>query len=468
MNRGYTADEVNAILIYLRAERRRLMKKTPQQPRALTAAARLNAKRFVRKQIRAKTKQFYRYRPLNLPTLLMLARLQKNDFLSGLFPGRDDAWIPILERRPTEASPEIDLKDFSFVRNPRETMEKLGLVLQIEATQLRARLNFDDERCTDIGAFLVLQAIRQNIAPVFEGGRMNLPMQRVIDAVGLRAALNMAPFQIEDNRNIWPFHLQQRRAGKSRSAGRHIEPQKKEQVAGRFVDTVNKWLALVANQKLSQQGRRLVLKMMGEALDNAERHSTPGSDDGDWSVTGYLAKEPTESGSVYRLYVAFLSVGSSIAASIQTCPEATRTKMEAYVRRHAGRRVSAEELRTVFALQDGVTKSHTAFEEGRGGTGFQDIIEFFADLGDTRRDGHDARMAVVSGSTCINLAAPYMKGVRHSGAQSERELWFNPENNPELPPDPEHVFRLPRSMNGTLVTMAISLDPAYLEATANG
>lgn len=158
MNRGYTADEVNAILIYLRAERRRLTKKTPQQPRALTAAARLNAKRFVRKQIRAKTKQFYRYRPLNLPTLLMLARLQKNDFLSGLFPGRDDAWIPILERRPTEASPEIDLKGFSFVRNPRETMEKLGLVLQIEATQLRARLNFDDERCTDIGAFLVLQA----------------------------------------------------------------------------------------------------------------------------------------------------------------------------------------------------------------------------------------------------------------------------------------------------------------------
>ena len=37
-------------------------------------------------------------------------------------------------------------------------MEKLGSIVQIEATQLQARLNFDDERCADIGAFLVLQA----------------------------------------------------------------------------------------------------------------------------------------------------------------------------------------------------------------------------------------------------------------------------------------------------------------------
>src|SRR5262249_672700 len=109
-----------------------------------------------------------------------------------------------------------------------------------------------------------------------------------------------------------------------------------------------------------------------------------------------------------------------------------------------------------------------AFEEGRGGTGFQDIIEFFADLGDTRSDGHEARMAVVSGSTCINLSGPYMKGVRRSGPHSERELWFNPQNDPNAPPDPDHVFRLPGLLNGTLVTRASALDPGYLEATANG
>lgn len=466
MNRGYTAEEVQAILLFLRAERKRLLK-APRSHSA-SAAEKRNLPRFVRKKVRATMKRFYRYQPLNLSKAMLLVRLQENDFLNGLLPDRNNIWIPILERRPAEDVTQIDLKGFSFVHNPRETIEKLSSILQIEATQIQARLNFDDERCTDIGAFLVLQAIRQHMAPVFQGGRMNVAMQKVIEAVGLRGPLHMAPFRIEDVRDIWPFHLRQRKGGRARSVERQLEPQTKEIVADRFLKTVNEWLGLVARQRLSPQGRRLVLKMVGEPLDNAERHSTPDSNDGDWAITGYLAKEPSGESTVYRLYVAFLSVGSSIASSIQTCPDATRQRMEAYVRRHAGRRTSAEELRTVFALQDGVTKSHSAFEEGRGGTGFQDIIEFFADLGDTRSGAHEARMAVVSGSTCINLSTPYMKGVRRSGAHSERELWFNPQNDPSVPPDPAHVFRLPHSLNGTLVTMAIALDPAYLEATANG
>jgi hypothetical protein len=467
MNRGYSQEEVYAILQYLRKERLRL-KSAPENTKGSTAAERMNLRRFVRAKVRMKMKLFYRYQALRIPPLLMLAQPQSNDFLSGFLQNRDSLWLPIMQRRHVEPIPEINLKNFSFVHNPAETMEKISSILQLEATQLQARLNFDDERCSDIGAFLVLQAIRQHMAPVFQGGRMNLPMQKVIDAVGLRGPLHMAPFRVEDHSDIWPFHLQQRRpAGKSRSTERHIEPQTKEIVADRFVKTVNSWLKVAATQRLSHQGRRLVLKIVGEALDNAERHSTPDSDDGDWAITGCLAKEPGQAGDVFRLYVAFLSVGASISDSIATCSELTRAQMDAYVRRHAGRRMREEELRTVFALQDGVTKSHAAFEEGRGGTGFQDIIEFFADLGDTSSIGYQARLAIVSGTTCINLAPPYMKGERRSSSQSERELWFNAENSAEYPPDPEHVFRLPRSLNGTLVSMAIALDPAYLEATAN-
>ena len=443
INRGYSPEEVSAILLYLRTERRRLMK-APKQSVSPSVAEKLNLRRFVRNQVRMKMKSFYRYQPLRIPTLLMLAQRQSNEFLNGFLQGRDAIWRPIMQRRHVDPLPEIDLKNFSFVHNPGETMEKISSILKLEATELQARLNFDDERCSDIGAFLVLQAIRQHMAPVFQGGRMNVPMQKVIDAVGLRGPLQMAPFRVEDQRDIWPFHLQQRRrSGKSQSVERHIEPQTKEIVADRFVKTVNSWLGVAARQKLSSQGRRLVLKIVGEALDNAERHSTPNSDDGDWAITGYLSKEPSSKGSLFRLYVAFLSVGSSISDSIATCPDATRIRMSAYVRQHAGRRVREEELRTVFALQDGVTKSHTAFEEGRGGTGFQDIIEFFADLGDTTSAGHEARLAIVSGTTCINLSAPYMRGMRRSGAQSERELWFNAENSPSHPPDPKHVYSAP-------------------------
>jgi hypothetical protein len=222
----------------------------------------------------------------------------------------------------------------------------------------------------------------------------------------------------------------------------------------------------VAHQKLSSQGRRLVLKIVGEALDNAERHSRPESNDGDWAITGFLTKELPGGRNLFRLHVAFLSVGSSIASTVSTAPAPTKKQMDIYVKRHRGRQFDDVDLMTIFALQDGVTKSHAALQEGRGGTGFQDIIEFFADLGDTTSTDHEARLAIISGATCINLSAPYMKGARRSGPRSERELWFNPANSPHDPPDPKHVFRLPHSLNGTLVTMAILLDQAYLEGTA--
>jgi len=124
-------------------------------------------------------------------------------------------------------------------------------------------------------------------------------------------------------------------------------------------------------------------------------------------------------------------------------------------------------LQTVFALQDGVTKDHSAAAEGRGGTGFQDILEFFADLGGSRSPDHDARLTIISGYTCVQAFGPFIQGTRKGDAYSERQLWFNQQNDPIYPPDRAHVFALPNKLSGTLVTMVIDLDQAYLEETAN-
>ena len=169
---------------------------------------------------------------------------------------------------------------------------------------------------------------------------------------------------------------------------------------------------------------------------------------------------------LYRCYLALLSVGATISDSIATGPAKTVARMEDYVRAHQSSSISAEALRTVFALQDGVTKDHRALAEGRGGTGLQDIFELFEDLGATPSPVHDAAMVIISGSTCIRLAVPYMKGHRKSN-NSERELWFNQLNEPSSPPDRRHVFALPGRLNGTLVSMVLTLDPLYLEVTAN-
>lgn len=80
---------------------------------------------------------------------------------------------------------------------------------------------------------------------------------------------------------------------------------------------------------------------------------------------------------------------------------------------------------------------------------------------------HYARLTIVSGSVCVQAFGPYIKGSRKRGIDSERELWFNEPNDPAFPPENVHVFELPCRLAGTLVTMVIDLDEAYLEETAD-
>jgi hypothetical protein len=467
LRRGYSLAEIQRIFAWARSEHIRLNRFTG--PANGGAAEKLNWKRFSRDKVRARLKRFYKYRPLNIPKLLLASRMQVSPLLDELLPARAAIWTSIARRQVRDILPEVTLSNFSFVHNPIGTITQLGEILKIEATELQARLNFGDHACQDIGAYLVLQAIRNHMAPVFTGGLMSTAMQKVIDAVGLRVPLNMAPFySVRDHNDVWPFHLQLRRPGRSRSASRFLEPQTIEIVADRFVLSVNEWLALVAHRQLTSGGRRLVLKIVGEALNNAERHSIPNSDDGDWAITGYLAREKSQvQGEVYKCYIAFLSIGSSVAESVATGPKQMLVSMEAYVSKHRGRHFDEEALQTVFALQDGVTKNHEAIAGHRGGTGFQDILDFFTSIGDATSKAHQAKLAIVSGSTCINVSDPYMKGMQKEGVLSERELWFNKEYSQEYPPSRDHVLHLPGRLHGTLVSMVFAVDREYLEAKSN-
>jgi hypothetical protein len=122
---------------------------------------RMRLKRFVRCQVRKLLRPFMNYRPLNISKRLMAAQFRDSQLLEGFLPGRKAKWLPVMHRHDVGSVPEVDLEQFSFVHNPIQTIEKIRSILEIEATELGARLNFLDERCNDIGAFLVLQAIRQ-------------------------------------------------------------------------------------------------------------------------------------------------------------------------------------------------------------------------------------------------------------------------------------------------------------------
>jgi hypothetical protein len=213
---------------------------------------------------------------------------RNNLLLDGLYPDRASAWIaPMRRQHPLE---EVELKNFSFLDNPVQTINALRRIAELESVAIEARLNFRDETCMDIGPFLALQAIRRDMLPMFSGGSITRPIQKILDIVGLRKPLNMAFPLTNDRTFVWPFPFRTRRpAGSSSSASRMLDPQSYERVADDLIDAINGWLGSLVGRQLSSVGCRYVQTVVGEVLDNAERHSDISSQDGDWSIAGFMS-----------------------------------------------------------------------------------------------------------------------------------------------------------------------------------
>ena len=428
-------------------------------------AERRNRSRFARRKTQELLRQI-RKRPgvlVNKP--LLAAPFRSSPLLDGLLQNRRELWRSARTRMRPKVMTEIKLDVFSFLDDPEMTMRALKRIAQSECEDLEALINFPDGFCTDIAPYLVLSELWPTMAPVFRGGHMSVPTQKVIEAVGLRKALDMRLRGVTDLRDIWAFPLQRRRpADTSTSVDRYLEPQSREKVADRFCDAVDVWLGRPEiRRELTPEGRAWITSIIGELLDNAERHARPVTKDGDWSTAAFLARRNEGSETVYRCYMAFLSVGETIGESLRTCAPRVGRELDRYCNMHetlAKRGQSRDTLRTLFALQDGVTRD----DDDRGGVGFQEVMQFVNELGGTPKQGHEPRITIVSGSSCITLKPPYILGQRRDDPSDPRVIWFNPENSPTVPPDRAHVFDLSERFGGTIISVAFTLDPDYLNA----
>lgn len=431
--------------------------------------------RFARRKSREALRGIRRERPRQLEKDVLVARYRPSPILDRLLPNRESVWVDIMRRQKRERPMAVSLKDFSFLDNADATLAALKALAYVEARELGAVLNFLDLHCQDAGAFLVLAEIYPKLAPVFVGGRMEKPIQKVLNATGVSRNNRMAMQAIVGDQelliegkhsDVWAFQLQRRRpALSSRSATVHLDPQAREVAAGRFCDAVDEWLRVPEiNQELTKSGRGWLASIIGELLCNAERHSRPASDDGDWSTTAFMVRRTENGQSVLKCHIAFLSVGSSFAQSMQDADPGVRGQLMAYQQRHAACGRSADTLATVFALQDGITCDPSATEGRSGGTGLQDVLEFVAELCGGANGQSDARVTIVSGSSCIALTSSYIPGIRR-GEFQPRLQWCNVENSSEHPPLPEVVYDLTEHFAGTLVSVAFTLDPEYLVAT---
>ena len=409
----------------------------------------------------------------NAPRQALLAKRKQSILLDGLLTDRSVRWVSIPNRIRSRETRRIEVVDFCFLTNPERTIENLCEVAMAEAECLAAQIDFSDEHCQDIGPWLALAAMRPDMARIFTGGRISNAMSKVIKALNLHKPLNFSFNPNKDgDADVWAFPLKSRRpAGSSTSETRQLDPQAKEKVGGELCNAINSWLSACVNQELSQSGIRYVKTIVGECLDNAERHSRREyENDGDWMITGFMARRNELSKSLFKCQLAFLSVGASISETILDGPDSTVREMEEYVGLHASSMANQshadQHLRTVYALQDTVTRDHDAALEGRGGTGFRDIVCLFADLAGSYEGQNDAKLAIVSGHTCLHIDHSQCDKV--FPLPKERfNIWLNSDNDRWQPPTESSVLELESKFCGTLITMGFTLDPEYLERTVD-
>jgi hypothetical protein len=473
LRRGFTRAEILAVEKRFRDRRRKIRSQFSSSPNS-SVAERLAGKRFAYDVVRREQVKLLRGKSKKRITPsadLLTAEKSSSKILDALLVDRDELWKPAIRRPRYSDISSITLKTFSLLENPNVTFSQLSTIARAEATVLDAQLHFRDSVCLDIAPYLVLSLMRPAMMDIFRSGTMTRSIQKVIEAVGVRKALNMAPFNLKSIPDVWAFPVRMRRpTGSSKSPTVQLDPQTKEKVADDFCIAINSWLGRPElKSELNLRGRRSVKQLIGEVLDNAERHSHLGSDDGDWAMAGFMAKRAVDERALYVCHMAFISVGNSIAESFDRVYPDQLPEMAAYVRRHKRRSGPSEAtLKTVYSLQDGVTSDQSALLARRGGVGLMEILGLVNALGTTFELEIPPKLTIISGSSVIFVRDPYLVGLQQEPNSNEpRQLWFNEENSADFAPSPDHVADLNYTFSGTIVTAVFVMDPRYVEALEN-
>ena len=386
----------------------------------------------------------------------------------SLCPAFLDDWRPMRRRMRHKTVEEFSLKGFSFARNPGTTLKRLSELADACALFPDLRVNFLDTDCDDVTPYVVLSHLTRSLPPIISGGRITHEVSEVVEAVGMKAALRIGSIAWtadQDAYSVSAFRLVHRTPPGAFGDEDHLlRPQVKEWVADKFCETINGWLR-EHELELTQHAESSFVTAIGEALDNAERHGGPAVTDseGDWSIAGFSRLQLVDGAPLLRCSVGIVSVGTTISDSLSSAAPVVQQRIDAYVERNTPlfrARHSVEALRTVMALQDGITRVESATLNRRGGVGFMELIEAFAELGMNDRADQQSVFTIISGRTCVRVTAPYRCGERKETGL--RELWFNPDNDGMAPPSQEHVMTLNESFPGVILSACFTIDPDYL------
>lgn len=450
-----------------------------------SAAQRALAKRHARANRTAFLRQFdsnrdRRRKPIKHVDVL-LYRPVENRLRDTLAPNFMKDWKDISSRIRDRRVKQIDFSNLSLAKNPNETLKKLADLANACSVFPEVRLNFLDSTCDDVASYIVLAHLHSALPPIITGGRIHEEVRKVISAVRLRQALGIGAIggvrRRKRNRGfterrrkaiegVSAFELVTR-SSPQRFSDRHhqIKPQRKEQVGDSFCSTLNGWLGEY-QLSLTPEAEQSLVTAIGEALDNAERHGAAdtGSAMGDWSVAGFSRLCEEDGRQILRCSMGMVNIGTTISNSLFSAAPSVKSKIDSYVARHTpifGSGMQPELLRTVMALQDGITRVSDATRDRRGGKGFMELAQAFAELGDNGISSMPSVFTIISGRSCVQFTGRFRQGMRDA-ATRRREMWFNDDNDPSKPPSEAHAFTLDKEFPGTILSASFVIDPTYL------
>jgi hypothetical protein len=232
----------------------------------------------------------------------------------------------------------------------------------------------------------------------------------------------------------------------------------KSRVTTRLVSHFDECLAHY-DVRLTDSAKKRLADLVSEALGNAEEHTQRK----DWWVAAYLHEEKEKQYGDFHITI--FNLGESIGDTMKDLPSdnPARGKLDEIIRAHSGkwykRGVDQDLLRTIFALQEHVSRLRGEKQPDRG-QGSVEMIAFFYDLGTPKGGDVPRRMCVISGSTFILFDGTY----RLTSGKEGREIAFNKENDLLRPPDSRYVRKLNRRFPGTVITMEFPLHKQYLLA----
>lgn len=403
--------------------------------------------------------------------ILLLRPIRPSKVLDCVYPERNrpGTWLRFENRTAgnDDAPIQMDLKNFSFIDDPVSTLEGFRRLGEYEAFAHSVRLNFKDEYCLDVVPYMLLTEFWSDMLPIFRGGEMLLPVQKVLAAIGIEEDLKVGFAGISDFDDVWAFPLtRRRRPGDSRSRSIYFDVPTRDYASDRFCDAMNEWLMRPEiDLELTDSGRGKIKVLLDELLENAERHSDGLRRDGSWTVAGFLAKRKAADDDVFIAHIGIVSLGDTFSESLDRASDVQKGKIGGYLKNMArmGAHQSAPTLKTLAAIQDGVTCVPEADQHERGGTGLMEMLELTNLLGFSDKEEMLPQITIISGRSCVQLKPPYFDCQSVSGEDGERVQWCNSNNSAKTPPDKGHVFDLNVGLPGTAISIRFTLDPQYLQ-----